>query len=43
MKDSEYKGNASKQMILGLARNATSFDPHDYRKEFIGLVENWHE
>jgi Ca-activated chloride channel family protein len=43
MKQSEYKGTASKQMIIELGENATSFDPHGYRKEFIDLVKNWDE
>lgn len=41
MKDSEYKGTASKQMVLDIARQAISYDPHGYRKEFIDLVSSW--
>lgn len=43
MKQSEYKGNVSKEMVLSLGQNAVSFDPNDYRKEFLDLVENWNE
>jgi len=39
MKESEYKGTASKNLVLSLANNAITFDPHDYRKEFIELVK----
>ena len=41
MRDSEYKGTASKQMVLDIARQAISYDPHGYRKEFIDLVSSW--
>lgn len=41
MKDSEYKGNVSKQMVIDLASGATTFDPHGFRQEFINLVKNW--
>ncbi len=43
MKQSEYMGNASKQMVLDLAGNAMSFDPFEYRKEFVDLVTDWNE
>lgn len=41
MKDSEYKGNVSKQMVIDLASGATTFDPHGFRQELINLVKNW--
>ena len=41
MKQSEYKGNLTKQMVLDLGKDAISFDPNGYRKEFIELVTNW--
>ncbi len=41
MKQSEYKGTASKQMILDLGNGALTFDPNGYRKEFTDLVGNW--
>jgi len=41
MKQSDYKGNASKQMVLDLGQNAKTFDPYGYRNEFINLVKNW--
>ncbi|MFC2089823.1 von Willebrand factor type A domain-containing protein [Bacteroidota bacterium] len=43
MKQSEYKGSASRQMVLDLAGDAISFDPYDYREEFIDLVSDWKE
>ncbi len=39
MKESEYKGTANKSLVLSLATNATTYDPHGYRKEFIELVK----
>jgi Ca-activated chloride channel homolog len=41
MKQSEYKGTLNKQMLLNLGKDATTFDPNGYRKEFIELVTNW--
>ncbi len=41
MKQSVYKGTATKQMVLNLGETATTFDPFDYRKEFISLVKKW--
>lgn len=41
MKQSKYKGTADKQMVLKLAENANTFDPNNYRKEFISLVNTW--
>ncbi|NOQ27088.1 MAG: DUF3520 domain-containing protein [Bacteroidales bacterium] len=43
MKQSEYKGTASKHLIIELGSNALNFDPYGYRQEFIGLVNNWSE
>lgn len=40
MKQSEYKGTLSKQMVLDLANDALTFDPFDYRKSFVELVKN---
>jgi len=40
MKQSEYKGNASKSMVLDLGNNAISFDPYGFRAEFLRLVRN---
>jgi Ca-activated chloride channel family protein len=40
MKQSEYKGNATKSMVLDLGRNAVSFDPNGFRSEFLELVKN---
>jgi Ca-activated chloride channel homolog len=41
MKQSEYKGTLSKQMVLDLGKDAISFDPHGYREEYIDLLMNW--
>jgi Ca-activated chloride channel homolog len=41
MKQSEYKGTLTKQMVLDLGKDAIIFDPNGYRKEFIELVTNW--
>ncbi len=38
MKDSEFKGSVSKEMILDLLENSTSFDQHGYKEEFKELV-----
>lgn len=41
MKDSEYKGTASKSMVHDLAKGAITFDPNGYRSEFIELLKSW--
>lgn len=41
MKQSEYKGTLTKQMVIDLGKDAITFDPNGYRKEFIELVTNW--
>ena len=43
LKQSEYKGTATKNMVLKLSKSATSFDSFGYRLEFINLVSNWVE
>ena len=40
MKQSEYKGNASKSMVLDLGNNAVSFDPNGFKAELLELVKN---
>jgi len=40
MKDSQYKGGLTKQMVIDLGNNALTFDPNGYRREFIDLVKN---
>jgi Ca-activated chloride channel family protein len=40
MKQSQYKGQASKAMALELGKNAVIFDPNGFRKEFLELVED---
>ena len=36
---SPYKGDADYDMVLSLARKGTAFDPFDYRKAFVDLVQ----
>ena len=43
MKNSNFKANVSKQMILDFANSALSFDPNGYRKEFVDLLGNFNE
>ena len=43
MKESAYKGTFKKKMILDLAKNAKTFDPFEYRDEFVDLVNDWDE
>jgi len=38
LRDSEYKGDATYNMVLQLADKGLSYDPHDYRKGFVQLV-----
>ncbi|WP_273566653.1 vWA domain-containing protein [Maribacter halichondriae] len=40
MKDSEFKGSISKEMILELTQNAIGTDPFGYRSEFRQLVSS---
>jgi Ca-activated chloride channel family protein len=39
MKESQYKGSCSKQLILDLGKNAVTYDPYGYRDEFLSIVE----
>jgi Ca-activated chloride channel homolog len=39
LRDSEYKGGASYDLVLQLAREAQGEDPEGYRTEFISMVE----
>jgi Ca-activated chloride channel family protein len=39
LRDSEYKGQASYDLVLQLAREARGQDPEGYRTEFISMVE----
>lgn len=41
LKQSAYKGNANKQMVLDLGTNAKSFDPNGYRSEYLNIVKKW--
>jgi len=43
MKESAYKGTLNKKTILDLAKGAKTFDPFEYRDEFVDLVNNWDE
>lgn len=40
LRDSEFKGNATYDQVLDLAKNALGKDEEGYRKEFIRLVES---
>jgi Ca-activated chloride channel family protein len=42
MKESIYKGSMNLKMVLDLGTNSVNFDPNNYRKEFLDLVENIH-
>ena len=39
LRDSEYKGNATYDMVIELAKKGLENDKHGYRREFIRLVE----
>ena len=41
LKNSKYKGTASKELVLNLGQDAYSFDPNGYRREFLSLVTMW--
>lgn len=43
MKKTKYQGTVSKEMVMNLGENATTFDPFGYREEFIDLVQDWYE
>jgi Ca-activated chloride channel family protein len=43
MKNSEYKGQVNRQMVLDLGTGSISFDPNGYRQEFLDLVSNWQD
>ena len=40
MKQSQYASEASKTMALELGKNAVTYDPNGFRKEFLELMEN---
>ncbi|MCI2083023.1 MAG: DUF3520 domain-containing protein [Bacteroidales bacterium] len=42
LRNSEYKGSANYEMIMGLGSSAHTFDPNGYREGFLDLVERWH-
>jgi Ca-activated chloride channel family protein len=39
LRNSDHRGEASYDMVLGLARDARGEDPEGYRGEFISMVE----
>lgn len=43
LRESEYKGTANRKMVLDLANGATAFDPYEYRKGFLEIVNKWKE
>lgn len=40
LRDSEFKGNASYQQAVTLAKSAQGADPNGYRRELIDMIEN---
>jgi Ca-activated chloride channel family protein len=40
-RESKYIGNAGKDMVIDLADDACSFDPHGFREGFIDIVKEW--
>ena len=43
LRNSEYKGSATGNDVLTLARDTDDRDDEGYRAEFIGLVKRWQE
>jgi Ca-activated chloride channel family protein len=41
LRDSEHRGDATADRVLGLARGALGDDPGGYRGEFVRLAERW--
>ncbi len=39
LKDSEFKGDASKSLVIELAEEAITYDPNGYRSEFVNIVK----
>ena len=39
-RESEYKGDVDKQMVINLANGARTFDPDGWREEFVDLVKD---
>jgi Ca-activated chloride channel family protein len=39
LRDSEHRGSATPEMVLGLARGALGADAFGYRREFVNIVE----
>jgi Ca-activated chloride channel family protein len=42
LRDSKFRGDATHEQVLTLARGALGDDPHGYRREFVRLVEDSH-
>ena len=40
-KNSKLSEKATKNMVLNLAKDAVTFDPHGYRLEFVDLVKKY--
>jgi Ca-activated chloride channel family protein len=38
MRESEYRGSLSMEMVREMAGSALTFDPHGYRKEFVEMI-----
>ncbi|HEX8905072.1 MAG TPA: von Willebrand factor type A domain-containing protein, partial [Longimicrobiaceae bacterium] len=41
LRDSRFRGNATAEGVLALARDALGDDPEGYRREFVSLVERY--
>ena len=41
--ESQYKGSANRKLVLDLANGATTFDPFEYRRGFLAIVNKWRE
>jgi Ca-activated chloride channel family protein len=43
LRNSEHRGNATPEMVVRLAREASGEDEFGYREEFIRLVESYRQ
>lgn len=43
LKHSKFKGNANKELVQNLGKNAITFDPNGYRNNFLSIVKNWND
>lgn len=40
MKESKFKGQANKQMVLDFAQSALGYDPNGYRKDYVEMLKS---